>query len=49
MVFFDTVNMKYIQHGVVHGAIGECGNPVFDGIYARIEDPEVYYFIKSSM
>ena len=38
----------FVQLGVVHGSTGDCGDPNQPGIYARIEDPEVWTFITST-
>ena len=37
---------RYVQVGVVHGAVRRCGDRRFPGIYARLEDPDVMAFIR---
>ena len=39
----------YVQVGVVHGGIGECGSKNFPGIYARIEDEDNLNFIRQAI
>ena len=46
MVFDTSEGDGYhIQVGVVHGAVGDCGDRVFPGIFVRIEDRDVLSFI----
>ncbi len=40
---------RYIQQGIVQGAIGSCGSGKLPSIYVRIKDPEVFMFIQSSI
>ena len=40
---------QFVQLGVVHGGVGECGNTDFPNIFARLEDPKVLKFIKETM
>ena len=37
--------IKFVQIGVVHGGISTCDNKNFSTIFARIEDPEIFYFV----
>ena len=39
----------YVQVGVVHGGIGECGSKIFPGIYARLEDQDNLNFIRQAI
>ena len=39
----------YVQVGVVHGGIGECGSKDFPGIYARLEDEDNLNFIRQAI
>ena len=39
----------YVQVGVVHGGIGECGSKNFPGIYARLEDEDNLNFIRQAI
>ena len=45
----DAGRPHYVQVGVVHGGIGDCGSKVFPGIYARLEDEENLNFIRESI
>ena len=45
----DAGQPHYVQVGVVHGGIGDCGSKVFPGIYARLEDEENLNFIREAM
>ena len=38
-----------LQIGVVHGNVGSCGSGRYPGIYARLEDPEIFDFISRAM
>ena len=40
-------NKKWTQIGIVHGAIGECGEKDYPGIYVRLNHPLVLDFITS--
>ena len=48
-MLFNWKTEQFYQLGVVHGMISHCGNPDFPGVYARIEDPTVYQFIKDQL
>ena len=45
----DAGRPHYVQVGVVHGGIGDCGSKVFPGIYARLEDEENLNFIREAI
>ena len=38
--------MSYRQIGVVHGAVSECGDNNFPAIFARLDDPQILFFIQ---
>ena len=40
---------RFVQLGVVHGMIAQCGSPKFPSIFARIEDPEIFAFIQDQL
>ena len=40
---------RFFLWGIVHGMIGECGNSRYPTLYARIEDPEIFGFIKDQL
>ncbi len=40
---------RYVQIGVVYGAVNFCGDPDFPGIYANLEDPDIFWFIKEAI
>ena len=46
---FDTNTYRYYQVAVVHGALRDCGDPLFPGVYVRLEDPEILSFIESAI
>ena len=39
----------FVQLGVVHGSVGQCGSAKFPGIYARLEDPEIFDFVTDTL
>lgn len=48
--FISSANPPYyIQVGVLHGGVGQCGNSVYPGIYARLEDKEILDFVKTKI
>ncbi len=36
---------RYIQVGILHGGVDNCGNEKFPNIYARLEDEEIWTFV----
>jgi hypothetical protein len=44
---YNPAKMIYTQIGLVSGAVGECGDGRFPGIYVRINHPEIMEFINS--
>jgi hypothetical protein len=46
--FYDFDNNRYQQVGVVHGSVSDCGLSEFPGIYARLDDPTIFNFLKSA-
>ena len=47
--FYDTEAYRYFQVAVVHGALQHCGDPLFPGVYVRLEDPAILNFIKFTL
>ena len=45
---FFSDDFTYVQIGVVHGSVGECGDQIFPAIYAKLDDPEIFYFIEGA-
>ncbi len=46
MKIMSVSRRRWVQVGLVHGAVGECASLDFPGIYVRLEDKEVLDFIK---
>ncbi len=44
-MYKDSESDRWIQIATVHGAVGDCGDADFPGIYIRLDDPSVYNFI----
>ena len=40
---------RFYLLGVVHGLISECGNPDFPGLYARVQDPDIFRFVTEQL
>lgn len=40
---------RFVQWGIVHGMIGQCGNSVYPTLYARIEEPDIFRFIMEQL
>ena len=38
-----------IQIGVVHGSMGDCRSVVLAGIYARLEEPDIFSFVQETI
>ena len=45
LVFHEKTSNRYIQIGVLQGGAGACGNDIFPGIYANLDDYDVLSFI----
>ena len=47
LVFNDKLStpFRYRQIGIVQGGAGPCGNDIFPGIYARLDDYDVLSFV----
>ena len=43
-IFSDT--KKFTQVATVHGGVGKCGDTSLPGIYVRLDDQEIFQFIK---
>ena len=39
--FYKSVNCKFFS-------VGECGDQIFPAIYAKLDDPEIFYFIEGA-
>jgi hypothetical protein len=44
--FYDLEKFRYQQVGVVHGSVSNCGQSAFPGIYARLDEPKIFNFLK---
>ena len=42
-------DQQWSQIAIVQGAVRDCGDIDFPGIYIRLDDPEILNFIKSSI
>ena len=40
---------RFVQVGIVHGGVSECGNDRYPNIYTRVEDPEIFRFIEKHL
>jgi secreted trypsin-like serine protease len=51
LMIFDTRDFRYVQVGIVAGGINpeNCGDRDFPTIYTRLDDPEVFDFVKSKV
>ena len=41
----DDEERKFIQIATVRGAVGECGDMNYPGIYIRLDHPSIWNFI----
>jgi len=54
--FNDTISNLFkipikvnIQVAIVHGGVGACGDSRYPDIYVRLDDPEIFNFIRSQI
>jgi secreted trypsin-like serine protease len=47
LMYQDDINEKWIQIATVQGGIRNCGDLEYPGLYIRLDDPNVFSFIKS--
>ena len=47
LMYKDEDFEKYIQIGTVRGAVGECGEKDYPGIFVRVDHPSIWKFISS--
>jgi hypothetical protein len=47
-MYFDHKTKRYIQIATVEGAVRNCGDIDFPGIYVRLDHPSIFYFIEES-
>ncbi len=47
LMYKDNELRKYIQVAIVEGAVGECGDKNFPAIFARLDHPSIWKFMKS--
>lgn len=40
-----SLNIRYIQVGIVQGGVWDCGDSRYPGIYIRLDDPDILEFI----
>ena len=43
----NVTDRRYVQIGTLHGSVVSCQNS-YPGIYARLEDPSIFGFLKSN-
>jgi hypothetical protein len=48
-MYFDRKLGSYILIAIVEGAIRDCGDIDFPGIYVRLDHPSIWNFIDSSL
>ena len=48
---FDTDSGSFVQIGIVAGSVnlGECGTKNFPVVFTRLDNPEIYEFIQSTV
>ncbi len=49
LMYRDEELDKYIQIGTVRGAVGDCGEKHYPGIFVRVDHPSIWKFISSTM
>ena len=47
LMYKDEDLEKYIQIGTVRGAVGDCGEKDYPGIFVRVDHPSIWKFISS--
>jgi hypothetical protein len=48
LMYFDDKIRSYVMIAIVEGAIGECGDIDFPGIYVRLDHPVIWNFIQEN-
>jgi hypothetical protein len=46
-MYYDFTRRGYVQIATVHGAVRDCGDKEYPGIYVRLDHPTIYNFISS--
>jgi secreted trypsin-like serine protease len=49
LLYKDVIAKKYIQIAIVEGAVGECGDLAYPGIFVRLNHPSIWNFIVSTI
>jgi len=47
LMYKDSITDQWIQIATVHGAIRDCGDLEYPGLYIRLDDPNILSFIRS--
>jgi secreted trypsin-like serine protease len=47
LMYKDDDLEKYIQIGTVRGAVGQCGDKDYPGLFVRVDNPSTWKFISS--
>ena len=47
LMYYDFTRKGYVQIATVHGAVRDCGDEEYPGIYVRLDYPTIYNFISS--
>jgi len=47
LMYHDSLTDQWIQIATVQGAIRDCGDLEYPGLYIRIDNPDIFSFIKS--
>jgi hypothetical protein len=46
-MYYDFTRKGYVQIATVHGAVRECGDEEYPGIYVRLDHPSILNFMSS--
>ncbi len=49
LMYKDADSGKFIQIAIAGGGVGECGDGDYPGIFGRVDDPSIWYFIASTI
>ncbi len=46
---YETDRDRWIQIAIVQGGIRDCGDSEYPGLYIRLDDPDIFSFINSTL
>jgi len=49
LMYRDDDSGKFFQIGTVRGAVGQCGDRDYPGIFVRVDHPSIWKFISSTI